>query len=76
MNSEEKKKMSGRRIKALILLQGTTITAIAREAGVSREWVSNIINGHKRSPRIQKAIARALGKKVEDLWPAENKAAQ
>ncbi len=68
--------MSNLEIKALIVGTGTSITAIARNAGVSREWVSNVVNGHKNSKRIRKAIAEAVGKSVEDLWPnGGNKAA-
>lgn len=61
--------MSNLQIKALIVLSGTSITAIAKKTGVSREWVSYVVNGHKKSLRVQKAIAAAVGKTVEELWP-------
>lgn len=68
--------MSNLEIKSLLVLKGTSITEIARTAGVSREWVSLVVNGHKNSKRIRKAIAAAVGKSVEDLWPnGSNKAA-
>ncbi|MCL4873086.1 helix-turn-helix domain-containing protein [bacterium] len=68
--------MSNREIKALIVLNGTSLSAIARSARVSRQWVSMVVNGHKKSRRIRKAIAAAVGKEVEDLWPnGNNKAA-
>lgn len=68
--------MSNREIKALIVLKGTSISDIARQARVSRQWVSMVVNGHKKSKRIRKAIAQAVGKPVEELWPnGNNKAA-
>ena len=68
--------MSNREIKALIILQGTSITAMSRRIGVSREWVSKVVNGKRSSFRIRKAIARELHKTVDDLWPnGGNKAA-
>ncbi len=64
--------MSNREIKALIVLKNKSITGIARDARVTREWVSLVVNGHRKSQRIRKAIAQALGKSVEDLWPNGN----
>jgi len=63
-------------IKALIVLNGTSLSEIARSAGVSRQWVSMVVNGHRKSRRVRKAVAEALGISVEDLWPnGNNKAA-
>lgn len=67
--------MNNREIKALIVLQGISISAIARKVGVTRQWVSQVVNGHKPSKRIRKAIASALNKPVEDMWPDNNRAA-
>lgn len=68
--------MSSRQIKALIVLNGTSLTEIARTTGVSRQWVSMVVNGHKKSKRVRKAIAVAVGKSVDELWPnGGNKAA-
>ena len=68
--------MSSRQIKALIVLNGTSLTEIARTTGVTRQWVSMVVNGHKKSKRVRKAIAVAVGKSVEELWPnGGNKAA-
>lgn len=76
VNLIEKKNMNYREIKALIVLNGISISDIARQAKVSRQWVSMVVNGHKKSRRIRKAIASAVGKSVEELWPnGNNKAA-
>lgn len=61
-----------RKIKSLMVLKNITVTEIALKAGVSRTWVSLVIHKNKPSKRVRKAIADALGMKVEDLWPGKN----
>lgn len=46
---------------------------IADHLGVSRTAVSNVIKGIVESRRIKSAIASAVGKKIEDLWPKEDR---
>lgn len=67
--------MSTREIKALMILKGITSVDIARKTGVSATWISLVLNGRKPSKRIRKAIAQAVGKPVEELWPNNNRAA-
>lgn len=72
------KRVSPNEIKALMMLKGVTNIRIAKEEGVSKTWVSLVLNNHKKSARIRLAIANALGVKVEDLWSeseTENKQA-
>lgn len=69
VNLMGKKYMSNHKIKALIVLNRTSVSEIARRAGVTRQWVSLVVNGHKTSRRIRKAVASAVNKRVEDLWP-------
>lgn len=58
-----------RKIKSLMALKDITVTEIASKADVSRTWVSLVIHKNKPSKRIRKAIADAVGKKYEELWP-------
>ena len=58
-----------KKIRALLLMKDTTCAELAREVGVSRTWVSLVVNGHKRSDRIRKVVAQRLGVAVSDLWP-------
>lgn len=58
----------GKKIRARLLMKGITLAEIARGLGVSRTWVSLVVNGHKKSRRIQEAIADALGVSYESLW--------
>lgn len=68
--------MGCKEIKVSIIRSGTTITEIARDIGVSREWVSRVVNGHSASGRIREGIALAVGKGVKELWPNNKSAAQ
>ena len=58
-------------IKARLILRGITQAEIARRLKVSRGAISQVISGQERNQRIRKAIARALGLKVSDIWPEE-----
>jgi len=58
-------------IKARLILRGITQAEIARRLKVSRGAISQVISGRERNQRIRKAIARALGLKVSDIWPEE-----
>lgn len=44
---------------------------IARRLRVTRGMVSAVLNGHSMSARVRRAIARALGMRVADLWPGD-----
>jgi transcriptional regulator with XRE-family HTH domain len=59
-------------IKAGLKMKGLTYIDIATATGCSRYTVSTIVNGYpvKKSYRIQKTIALALGKDYEVLWNA------
>lgn len=43
-------------------------THIARELGVTRTMVCGVVNGRKRSRRIETAISQATGLPVTKLW--------
>lgn len=65
-----------RKLKALMVLKGLRNIDVAEKTKVTPTWVSLVVCGHKKSARIQKAIASSLGMRVEELWPeTKNKAA-
>lgn len=70
MNSFESKKTHKRHLKIRILMlkKGITGGDIARMLGVTRLAVNGVIQGRWPSPRVQKAIAEALGAPYEKLW--------
>lgn len=63
--------MNPSKIKALLVERDITITAIARELGVSQPSVSLTIKKRGRSYRIEKHIADILHRRYEDLWGSE-----
>lgn len=68
VNSESKKKERARRIKAQIVLRGLTITGLARSVGVSRQWLTRIINGDWPGEAVRRRVAKKLGVPYEELW--------
>jgi DNA-binding XRE family transcriptional regulator len=64
-----------RRLKAIKVLRGErgmTATALAREAGISREQLSRIENGHyEPGAPTMKSIADVLGVQVRDIYMLE-----
>ena len=55
-------------IKAALRIKGITLTAIARELGLSRSMVTHVIYGNERSQRVEKRIAQVIGKPVSAIW--------
>ncbi len=61
------------KIKIELLKNGITGAEIARRAGVTRVAIYHVIEDRSKSRRLRKAIAKALGLPVEELWPNVNK---
>lgn len=57
------------RIKASLRLRGTSLSAVARDLDVNAATVTIVSQGHRRSKRIEAAIARALGLAPHEIWP-------
>jgi lambda repressor-like predicted transcriptional regulator len=70
------KKVSNRKVKALLVEAGIKQKSLAREAGVCEGLVSLVIAGQRKTGpdaiRVRKLIALALGMRVEQLWPRSN----
>ena len=62
--------MNNLNLKIKLLKAGITQADIAREIGVTRAFVNQIINGQRQTRRVRMAVAKAVGKRVEDLWPS------
>jgi Ner family transcriptional regulator len=58
----------GQEVKAEMVLKRVSQTQIADSLGITPGTVSAVINGHRKSKRVQRAIAEALGLKYETLW--------
>ncbi|MDN3711751.1 helix-turn-helix domain-containing protein [Paracoccus cavernae] len=48
---------------------GLSLSALAREVGVTPETVTIVSQGYRRSRRVEKQIAAALGTTPEQLFP-------
>lgn len=57
------------RIKAAMKAKKITNALIAKQTGVTYQWISMVIHGHSKSPRIKKAIADCLEIPYNELWP-------
>ena len=61
--------MHPEKIKYELRSRGLTATVIAEQVGVSPSTVSQVINYGHTSQRVMSAIAKAIGKTVEEIWP-------
>lgn len=61
------------RIKTLIKELGHTYRSLGDEIGISPQAVSEIVNGRTKGATARYALAKALDREVEDLWPDEPK---
>jgi transcriptional regulator with XRE-family HTH domain len=43
---------------------------VARKLRISRQFVNKVIKGQRPTRRVRRAIAKAVGKRVEELWPS------
>lgn len=55
-------------VKVQMLKRNINQTDIAKALGLDRSTVSGVVNGHRTSRKIQKAIAEAVGVSYEKLW--------
>jgi lambda repressor-like predicted transcriptional regulator len=55
--------------KARLVERGRTLASIARDLNVTLSHVSHVNLGHRRSPRTEAVIARALGVSVSEAFP-------
>jgi DNA-binding XRE family transcriptional regulator len=62
------------KIRSELVAMGVTNSHIAKELGVSRQAVTQTIYNESKSRRIRLAIAEALQRPVEQVWPDEDPA--
>jgi plasmid maintenance system antidote protein VapI len=62
-------------LKLAIVASGRTQRDIAQEIGVDEGHLSRIVNGLHCSDPMRDALCDALGKTVDELWPASAQAA-
>ena len=65
--------MQPHEIRAALVLARVTITSIARDLGVKPPTVHAVITGKRPTPRIRQAIAEAIGRPVEEVFPTSRR---
>jgi hypothetical protein len=55
--------------KAELVRNNVRHTKIARDLGYSQAYVSDVIAGNRRNPRIEAAVASAIGLPVDEVFP-------
>jgi lambda repressor-like predicted transcriptional regulator len=57
-------------LKRVLLAEGRKQSWLAGQAGIREDQLSRIVNGLHCDPSTREAIAKALGRSVDELWPA------
>lgn len=65
--------MTPKEIIVLMKMLDVTQASIAARLKITPPAVQHVIKGFRRNPRIRLAIAEALGRPVEQIWPPESK---
>lgn len=60
-------------INAELQRRGCPQAVIARKLGFTSTLVAFVVSGKRRNPRVRREIARVLGKRVGDIWPAQRR---
>lgn len=61
--------------KVALVRRQVSLAQIGAQLGVSRQFVSDIVRGNRRSERVETAVAEAIGKPVEKVFPPRDVAA-
>lgn len=69
VNSMARKKDLKTRNRIILMKAGLNVSTLARLIEKSRPWTSQVLYGKKASPETRQAIAAAVGKSIEYLWP-------
>ncbi len=64
--------MDGKEIKKLLIDQDLSQKELALRIGIKLPYLNAVINGHRKTTWIQKAIARELKVNFEHLFPGKN----
>lgn len=61
--------MTARQRKAALVEHGRSQADIARKTGFSEAYVSDVLKGYRRSVPIESAVAEAIGRPVDEVFP-------
>ena len=63
-------------IRILLMRAKKSQNSIAKELDITQSFVAQVILGIRKTQYVREAIAKAVGKRVEDLWPSCTKASE
>lgn len=63
--------LTARDRKAELVRRGITMASIARGLGVTLSHVQAVVSGKRRAPRVENAVAEAIGMPVEEVFEAD-----
>ena len=66
------RRREGIEIRIRMMRLGISASEIAAKLNVTEPFVHQVITGIRTTERIREAIAEAVGKPVEKLWPNKN----
>ncbi len=67
--------MDAKQITRELKESGSPVHVLANKLLVTPSAVSQVIHEIRKTPRIQEAIASAIGRSVDEVWPPEKEAA-
>ena len=66
---------TSKKIRIEMIKADVKIVEIASHLGITPSAVHQVVSGNRSTLRIREAIAKAVGKPVDELWPSMDKAA-
>jgi transcriptional regulator with XRE-family HTH domain len=61
-------KTNARLIKSLLVLRGVKLVDLAKEFGITKQYLWYVIHGRRKGEKIRKKISQFLGMPYEQLW--------
>lgn len=55
----------------MLVERGITYAQIARQLGLTRQTVSDVVTYGRQSHRVKRAVAETLRMRPKDLWPED-----
>lgn len=57
-----------KKLKIILIERDMSITDLAKKVGITRSWLSLVLNGHHKSYHTRIKISRLLNISYEELW--------
>jgi len=61
-------KTNARLIKSLLVLRGVKLVSLAKEFGITKQYLWYVIHGRRKGERIREKLVEFLGMPYDQLW--------